>query len=69
MTRYALFIKPHSTTILTCLPAAQIAAKAQRASVEPGEVTRYEEYDAKHGAKYIDTTADEIDAEGWGTPP
>lgn len=48
---------------------AQIAAKAQRASVEAAEVSRYEEYDAKHGAKYIDPSVeDAIDANDWGTP-
>jgi hypothetical protein len=31
----------------------QTAAKAQRASVEPAEVKRYEEYNDKHGAKYV----------------
>lgn len=30
----------------------QNAARAQRASVEPAEITRYEEYNAKHGARY-----------------
>ena len=29
-----------------------MAAKAQRASVEPSEIHRYEEYDRKHGARY-----------------
>lgn len=58
-----------SVALYTHRAATQIAAKAQRASVEPGEVTRYEEYDAKHGAKYIDTSAEDIDADEWGTPP
>ena len=48
----------------------QVAAKAQRASVEPGEVARYEAYDAKHGAKYIDPSAEAAldDDDDWGTP-
>jgi hypothetical protein len=29
------------------------AALAQRASVEPGEVVRYEQYNEKHGAKVV----------------
>lgn len=44
----------------------QMAAKAQRASVEPAEVVRYEEYDSRHGARYVDADADaaEMD-EDW----
>lgn len=30
----------------------QAAAKAQRASVTPAEIARYEEYNERHGAKY-----------------
>jgi hypothetical protein len=30
------------------------AARAQRASVEPGEVARYEGYNARHGARFAD---------------
>ena len=37
-----------------------VAARAQRASVEAAEVVRYEEYNAKHGAKVVD------DAHGLG---
>lgn len=42
----------------------QLAAKAQRASVEPGEIERYEQYNMRHGARYIapgsrDETMDE----------
>lgn len=49
---------------------SQIAAKVQRASVEATEIARYEEYDAKHGARYIDPTDEAvIDEEAWGTPP
>ena len=41
----------------------QIAAKAQRASVEPAEIVRYEEYDSKHGARYVraEATAEEME--------
>jgi len=35
-----------------------IAAKAQRASTEPSEVLRYEEYNDKHGAKIISDDTD-----------
>jgi hypothetical protein len=35
----------------------QIALKAVKASVEAGEVTRYESYDAKHGAHYVGDVA------------
>jgi len=31
----------------------QHAAKAQRASVTPAEILRYEEYNERHGAKYV----------------
>ena len=31
--------------------ALQVAARSQRASVEPGEVERYERYNAQHGAR------------------
>ena len=44
----------------------QMAAKAQRASVEPAEVIRYEEYDSKHGARYVDVDAAAMDMdEDW----
>lgn len=42
----------------------QMAAKAQRASVEPAEVVRYEEYDSRHGARYVDADAADMD-EDW----
>ncbi len=32
----------------------QAAARAQRASVEPAEVVRYEQYNAKHGARWVE---------------
>jgi hypothetical protein len=31
----------------------QHAAKAQRASVTPADILRYEEYNERHGAKYV----------------
>jgi hypothetical protein len=31
----------------------QQAARAQRASVTPDEITRYEAYNARHGAQYV----------------
>lgn len=50
-----------------------VAAKAQRASVEPAEVLRYEEYNEKHGAKIVDdgdnggggTAGEGADADDW----
>jgi SpoVK/Ycf46/Vps4 family AAA+-type ATPase len=38
-----------------------IAARAQRASVEAKEIVRYEEYNAKHGAKFISLSDEEMD--------
>ena len=58
-----------SSIIVSCFVHVQVAAKAQRASVEAAEVFRYEEYNAKHGAKYIDPSdEDAIDTNDWGTP-
>ena len=55
------------------LVCSQVAAKAQRASVERSEVVRYETYNALHGAKYVDAAAagsgGDEDDDGWGTPP
>lgn len=46
-----------------------IAAKAQRASTEPSEILRYEEYNDKHGAKIVQDSPDRDDLEdeddGW----
>ena len=42
-----------------------IAAQAQRASTEPSEIVRYEEYNAKHGAKIIDDAMDSADDDLW----
>lgn len=47
-------------TFNTCC-YVQMAAKAQRASVEPAEVVRYEEYDSRHGARYVDADAAAVD--------
>ena len=46
---------------------AQVAARAQRASVEPAEVARYEEYDRRHGARYLAPGGDAaaMDEEEW----
>ena len=43
-----------------------MAAKAQRASVEPAEVLRYEVYDSRHGARYVDADTAAVDMdEDW----
>ena len=45
---------------------AQVAARAQRASVEPSEVKRYEDYDARHGARYADQgVGDSMEEDDW----
>ncbi|KAK9838347.1 hypothetical protein WJX81_006435 [Elliptochloris bilobata] len=45
----------------------QVAARAQRASVEPSEVVRYEEYDRRHGARYVAPGSDAaaMDEDNW----
>lgn len=45
----------------------QVAARAQRASVEALEIVRYEEYDAKHGARYMEHGGDAavMDEDDW----
>ena len=45
----------------------QVAARAQRASVEPSEIVRYEQYDAKHGARYVahDASQAPMDEDDW----
>ncbi|KAK9788153.1 hypothetical protein WJX73_010857 [Symbiochloris irregularis] len=43
----------------------QVAARAQRASVEPAEVVRYEDYDRKHGAQYASDVMAAMDEEDW----
>ena len=45
---------------------AQVAARAQRASVEPSEIQRYEDYDARHGARYADqSVGDSMEEDDW----
>ena len=52
--------------VLSAVYIVQMAAKAQRASVEPAEVVRYTEYDSKHGARYVDNDAAAADMdEEW----
>jgi hypothetical protein len=46
----------------------QVAAKAQKASVTASEVVRYEEYNARHGARYAQAGAGQDaleDEEPW----
>ncbi len=46
-----------------------VASKAQRASTEPSEIVRYEDYNDKHGAKIVedgeDGAMDEAVSDGW----
>ena len=44
-----------------------MAARAQRASVEASEVLRYEEYDLRHGARYVASGGDAsaMDEDDW----
>lgn len=50
----------------------QTATRAVKATVEPQEVTRYEAYDSKHGAKYAaaggggDAMTEDDEDDGWG---
>lgn len=45
----------------------QLAARAQRASVEVSEIKRYENYDARHGARYADQAVggDSMEEDEW----
>ena len=43
----------------------QLASKAQKASVTREEVNRYLDYDARHGAKYVEATAELDLEEDW----
>lgn len=57
-----------SNRLLILSPCLQVAAKAQKASVTASEVVRYEEYNARHGARYAQagTGKDELeDEEPW----
>lgn len=61
-----LTARDYSLTPLIFVCYVQMAAKAQRASVEPAEVVRYEEYDSRHGARYVDADAAAVDMdEEW----
>jgi len=42
-----------------------MASKAQKASVTTEEVHRYLEYDARHGAKYIEAQNGDMDEDDW----
>jgi hypothetical protein len=42
----------------------QMAAKAQKASVSPEEVVRYELYNERHGARYFDDQSEAAE-EDW----
>lgn len=59
--------KAERTKALSChiCMSAQVAARAQRASVEPAEVVRYERYDQKHGAQYAADVMAAMDEEDW----
>jgi hypothetical protein len=41
-----------------------MAARTQKASVEPSEIERYEQYNIKHGAKLVGS-AQEEEEEDW----
>lgn len=61
--QYNAWLAPEAQSALpSCLQVVlkdfQHAAKAQRASVTPAEIQRYEEYNARHGAQYVQGTAD-----------
>ena len=44
----------------------QMAARAQKASVEPAEIERYERYNQKHGAKLAGSGEEEMeDDDEW----
>ena len=43
----------------------QMATKAQKASVEPAEIERYERYNEKHGAKLASSEEEEAADEEW----
>ena len=42
-----------------------MATKAQKASVEPAEIERYERYNEKHGAKLASSEEEEAADEEW----
>jgi hypothetical protein len=43
----------------------QIATRAQKASVEPAEIERYEQYNLKHGAKLAGKEEEEMQEDDW----
>lgn len=43
----------------------QIAQRAQKKSVTPEDVVRYEQYNDKHGAKYAEQDGEPEDLEEW----
>eukprot|EP00891_Asterochloris_glomerata_P000599 jgi/Astpho2/599/e_gw1.00013.73.1_t len=43
----------------------QVAARAQRASVQTSEVQRYIDYDARHGARYTSSISNQVDEDDW----
>lgn len=47
-----------SVGVQVVLKDFQHAAKAQRASVTPAEIQRYEQYNARHGAQYVQGAED-----------
>lgn len=49
----AIEIAPLPPLLLPPLLPPQVAARAQRASVTSAEVVRYEQYNERHGAKYV----------------
>lgn len=45
-----------------------LGSQAQRASVTPAEIARYEEYNERHGAKYVPLGTDDqtaMDEDDW----
>eukprot|EP00983_Pelagomonas_calceolata_P122033 1160865-Pelagomonas_calceolata.AAC.11 len=66
------FPDPHFLGTCTCAAGMlgmhtreHLASKAQKASVTREEVHRYLEYDARHGAKYVEAANDEMDEDDW----
>lgn len=57
---------PHTQPTHPQPPNPQMASKAQKASVTTEEVHRYLEYDARHGAKYIEAHQNgDMDEDDW----
>jgi hypothetical protein len=56
--------------MLTCqifhaASGVQMASRAQKASVEPAEIQRYERYNTKHGAKLTSSEDGEEEEDDW----